>query len=159
MNIRPASPNDAHAISRLIQSVAHFFTLDPKGAGAEDFLRSISPGAIESYVNAPNFTYLAGFMDGELAGVVAVRDHSHLYHLFIAPKFQRQGLAKELWLEVMADSIQRGNPGEFTVNSTPIAVPVYESFGFAVSGPKIETMGIAFVPMRFIAESRSPFVQ
>jgi hypothetical protein len=36
----------------------------------------------------------------------------------------------------------------FTVNSTPGAMAVYERFGFRAAGPRVETMGIVFVPMR-----------
>jgi ribosomal protein S18 acetylase RimI-like enzyme len=159
MNIRSANPDDSLSISLLIQSVAHYFTLHQEGIGAEDFLKTISPEAIEGYIKAPNFLYLAGFIDGELAGVVAIRDNRHLYHLFIAPKFQRKSLAKKLWHEAMAESIERGNPGTFTVNSTPFAVPVYESFGFEVTGPKRETKGIAFVPMTFSLKRCLPSIQ
>jgi hypothetical protein len=40
-----------------------------------------------------------------------------------------------------------GNHRGFTVNSTPYAMPVYERFGFKATGPRVETRGIAFVPM------------
>ena len=148
MNIRPATPNDSLTISALIRSVAHYFTLHPEGIGAEEFLKTISPEGINSYITAPNFHYLVGFIGDELAGVVAIRDNNHLYHLFVSPQFQRMGIAKELWRVAMDESLQRGNPGEFTVNSTPFAVPIYESFGFEITGQKVETMGIAFVPMK-----------
>jgi GNAT superfamily N-acetyltransferase len=151
MDIRPATPNDSLAISALIRSMVHRFTLHPEGIGAEDFLKTISPQGIEGCITAPNFLYLAGFIEGELAGVMAIRDNDHLYHLFVAPLFQRRGIAKALWNFARSQAIQRGNPGEFTVNSTPFAVPVYESFGFAATGHRVEAMGIAFVPMKLSA--------
>ena len=46
MQIRPATLNDADAISALIKSVAHYFTLQPQGQGAEGFLQGIEPAAI-----------------------------------------------------------------------------------------------------------------
>jgi len=146
MQIRPALPEDAAAISALIRSVAHFFTLDPAGAGAEGFLETISPEAMAGYLGSERYRYLVGLEDGVLAGVVALRDASHLFHLFVAPAFQRRGLARALWLQVSAAA----HPGlsGFTVNSTPYAVPVYEALGFRVAGARVETHGIAFVPMR-----------
>jgi GNAT superfamily N-acetyltransferase len=149
MEIRPATPEDAGTISELILRLTHYFTLDPDGKGAETFLETISPEGIAGFIKAPDFQYLAGIIDGKIAGVVAIRDNRHLYHLFVAPVFHRQGLAKELWEHAMRESLVRGNPGEFTVNSTLYAVPVYASFGFEVVGEKIETNGIAFVPMKF----------
>ena len=46
MQIRPATLNDADAISALIKSVVHYFTLQPQGQGAEGFLQGIEPAAI-----------------------------------------------------------------------------------------------------------------
>jgi GNAT superfamily N-acetyltransferase len=149
LKIRIATPQDATAISSLIFSVANYFTLHPQGVGAEAFFETISESAIASYISDPNFVYLTGSVDGNLVGVVAVRGNTHLYHLFVSPVFQRRGLARELWNTAMANAMQRGNPGEFTVNSTPHAVPVYATFGFEATGPIVETKGIAFVPMRY----------
>jgi GNAT superfamily N-acetyltransferase len=85
-----------------------------------------------------------------LAGVVALRDNAHLYHLFVAPAFQGQGLSRMLWEHARGDALSRGNTGAFTVNATPYAVPVYERFGFQATGPRVETKGIAFVPMHHL---------
>jgi GNAT superfamily N-acetyltransferase len=148
MNIRSATSQDAGAISTLIRSVAHYFTLHPEGVGAEDFLKTISKDSIEGYINAPNLNYLAGFIDDTLVGVVAIRDNKHLHHLFVSPLFQRRGISRELWNTAMKMAIQLGNPDEFTVNSTPFAAPVYASFGFEAVGQKVETHGIAFIPMK-----------
>lgn len=154
MDIRTANPKDAKAISTLICSVSHYFTLHPEGVGAEAFLETISEKAIEGYINAANFHYLVGFKDGALAGVVAIRDNKHLYHLFVSPQFQRRGVAKELWSVAMSYAVQHGNSGEFTVNSTPYAAPVYASFGFEATGQRVETKGIAFIPMKFSQRDR-----
>lgn len=154
VNIRIATPEDAKAISTLIRSVAHYFTLHPEGVGAEAFFETISESAIDSYIRAPNFLYLAGFLNEKLVGTVAVRDNKHLYHLFVCSEYQDRGLARKLWNTAMTNAIDSGNPGEFTVNSTPYAVPIYATFGFEPTGPKVETKGIAFVPMKF--RHRSP---
>ena len=148
MKIRPATTDDARAISALISSVAHYFTLHPQGEGAEDFLKTIRPSSIAGYITAENFMYFAGFVADELAGVVAIRDKKHLFHLFVAPKFQRQGIAGRLWAFAKDSAIRAGNTQDFTVNSTLYAVPFYERLGFKARGPKVETHGIAFVPMK-----------
>lgn len=150
LNISTATIDDASAISRLITSVARFFTLQPDGAGAEDFLKTISPGAVAGYLADPRFAYFKAVENGTLAGVVAVRDGSHLYHLFVDESFQRRGLSRQLWDHARA-AVRDANPGYFTVNSTPYAQPVYERFGFVATGPRVETHGIAFVPMRLDA--------
>lgn len=154
MKIRTATLKDADAISTLILGVAHHFTINPEGVGAEDFLKTISREAIERCINAPNLKYLAGFIEETLVGVVAIRDNKHLYHLFVSPMFQRRGLSRKLWNTAMEMAIQLENPREFTVNSTPYAESVYTSFGFKVVGEKVETKGISFIPMKLSCGSQ-----
>jgi GNAT superfamily N-acetyltransferase len=153
LKIRPALPADAHAISELIHGFAHFFTVAADGRGAEIFFQSISTTAIEGYLTSPRFHYLAGFIDQRLAGVVAVRNGKHLYHLFIAPEFHGQGLSRELWLTAKSAAIAAGNQEGFTVNASLNAVPVYEHFGFIATSAKAETHGVAYIPMTLRLES------
>lgn len=155
MEIRLAVPDDAPAISALIHSVAHYFTLHPQGLGAEAFLRGIAPQAVSGYISAPNFRYCVGLVDGQLAGVVAVRDNAHLYHLFVAPACQGQGLSRALWQHARQAARAAGNPQRFTVNATPYAQPIYARFGFQATGPRVEMHGIAFVPMELHVDAES----
>ena len=153
MQIRLATTEDVESISQLIKGLADYFTIDRQGHGAEAFLQSIEPVAIQGYVTAPNFSYFIGLVERQLAGVVAVRDITHLYHLFVAQEFQGQGLSRQLWQHAKEVATSAGNLTGFTVNSTPFAVPVYERFGFKATGPRVETNGIAFVPMRLDLET------
>src|SRR5262245_9494386 len=146
--IRRALPADAAAISGLITDLAGYFTVHPDGRGAEPFLRSVSPASIAGYIADPGLDYRAAFAGGTLAGVVAVRDGRHVFHLFVAARLHRQGVARRLWETARAAAIASGNGGEFTVNSSPFAVPVYMRFGFRVTGARVEQDGIAYVPMQ-----------
>lgn len=148
MQIRPATPPDAQTINALIQSVATYFTVHPDGSGAADFLKTISTEAIAQRIRDADFLYFVGYVDEQLAGVVSVRGNKHIHHLFVSAKYQRLGYARALWEAAKEHAVQRGNSGEFTVNSTPFAAPVYAKFGFEATGPKVETKGIAFIPMK-----------
>ena len=150
MQVRPASEADAPALSGLIRGLSGPFFLLPNGEGAEIFLRSISEPAIRGYVTAENFWYQVAESNGQLVGIVAVRDNSHLFHLFVAPAFQGKGTARWLWLLAKAHACSTGNPGRFTVNSSLGAVPIYERFGFVASGPTVAKHGISFQPMVLI---------
>lgn len=148
MQIERATIADASRISTLIRTLSNPFFVSPFGEGAEPFLAAISESAIQGYVSATSFEYLVAKNDDQLVGVVALRNNSHLFHLFVAESFQGQGLGSKLWQMVKAKAVQLGNPGKFTVNSSLNAQPVYERFGFITSGPVVHTHGIAFQPMQ-----------
>lgn len=146
--VRHAVPTDADRISRLIRSVAGSCTINPAGDGAELFFSSISAQAIGGYIANADFLYLLGLFGDTLAGVVAVRDARHLFHLFVAPIFQKEGIGTALVLRAIELS-QAVSPSEiFTVNSSLPAVPFYARLSFQQHGPGVEENGVAFVPMQ-----------
>ncbi len=146
--IRHAVPTDAEGISQLIHSVAGCCTVNPSGEGAEMFFSSISSQAIGSYIVNTDFVYLLGLFGDTLAGVVAVRDARHVFHLFVAPTFQNQGIGTALALRAIELS-RAASPSEtFTVNSSLPAVPFYARLGFQQLGPGVEDNGVAFIPMQ-----------
>lgn len=147
-DIRVATPDDSESISKLVSelSVKYIVNEFTRG-GADHLLASMSPDAIRKYIDC-GYDYHVAEMDGRIIGVVGIKDNRHLFHLFVAGKFQRQGIAKELWQVSMGACLSRGNPGEFTVNSSSYATAVYEKLGFvAQSGPQ-EKNGVVFIPMK-----------
>ncbi|HEV7816938.1 MAG TPA: GNAT family N-acetyltransferase [Janthinobacterium sp.] len=151
LTLRLAEPGDAPAISALIGQVMPYLTLHPDGEGAETFRQSMAPAAIAGYIGAGNVHYQMGFIGAELAGVVALRDRRHLFHLFVAPAFQRRGIGRLLWQAGKEAAIAAGNTQGFTVNSSVHAAAMYQRFGFVASGPRVEQHGIAYIPMQLTA--------
>jgi len=77
-----------------------------------------------------------------------MRGHHHVSLLFVAPEFQRRGIAKELLRQAL--QICRANaPGlsEISVNSSSYAAPIYEKLGFRRAGERQVRNGIGFIPM------------
>ena len=97
MEIRSGSPSDADAIARLIASFQSELTDDPSGTGAEGYLASVSAQAEREYLASPRYRYLLAYAGAQLAGFLAIRDGSHLFHLFVERAYQRQGVARALW--------------------------------------------------------------
>ena len=150
ITLRPALVADAPAIVALIDDLMPFLTLHPDGAGAEKFIAHCRLPAIENYLSQEKYQYQIAHLGGQLAGVVAMRDNTHLFHLFVPRALHRRGIALYLWQAARAASIARGNTTGFTVNSSVYALPFYESLGFVATAPKVEADGIAYVPMRMI---------
>ena len=148
MTFRAGSPADAEAIAAMIDSFQSELTEDPSGKGAEKYLASVSVQAEREYLASERYRYLLAFSDSELAGFIAIRDESHLFHLFIARCYQRQGIARRLWERALEELCVPGSDGWFTVNSSISAIPVYRSFGFVPVGSIQRMHGISFLPMR-----------
>jgi GNAT superfamily N-acetyltransferase len=148
MRIREAKVNDIPAISDLIRPlVKKYIACEFSAEGAHNLLLSIDPDAIRGYFEV-GYQYHVAEENGVLAGVVAVRDNRHLYHLFVADAFSRQGLARRLW-QVAHDACRdAGNVGEYTVNSSNFAVEMYRKFGFVETGPPETRNGVRYVPMK-----------
>lgn len=145
--IRRAQLSDAPAIALLIGELMPYMTLRADGAGAEQFMENMACPAIETYVSGAGYQYQVGLIGGELVGVVALRDNSHLFHLFVAQKRHRQGIARRLWDAALRAAVSSGNAEGFTVNSSLHGLPLYRSLGFVATGDKVEHHGIAYVPM------------
>lgn len=148
MDIREATIADAESISKLVCELSEkFIAQEFTAQGAEHLLASMSPDAIQKYIHS-GFRYHVAEMGKQVVGVVSVKNNSHLYHLFVAEKHQRKGIASRLWQVAMEACLCKGNSGGFTVNSSKYAQGVYEKLGFvAQSGPE-EKNGVVFIPMK-----------
>jgi ribosomal protein S18 acetylase RimI-like enzyme len=153
MKIRSATMADARSLAELIASFQPMLTLDPSGVGAEQYLASVSEAAERHYLVSPRYTYFVTEHKGEVVGFIAMRDRTHLFHLFVASEYQRQGIAGSLWREAREHAVRPGEPSVFTVNSSLNAVVVYERFGFMPSGAEVQAHGIAFLPMRLAVKN------
>jgi len=155
MIFRRARPEDAGAISGLIVSFLNEFTVDSNGIGAEKFLASVSAEAEKTYILSDHYDYLIAEIAGELAGFIAMQDKTHVFHLFVAPQHQRQGLARTLWQRARDAAGQHNVAQVFTVNSSLLAVPMYERFGFVRASAPVPRNGISFIRMRYVADANA----
>jgi ribosomal protein S18 acetylase RimI-like enzyme len=147
--IRKAEIEDANEIGKLIRTLANkFITPEFSSQAREHFLSSNNGKSVEQNMRS-GFSYFIATYSKRLAGVVGVKDKSHLYHLFVAEQYQGIGLARRLWGEAMDECKRLGNRGNFTVNSSNNAVGVYEKLGFERTGPTVEEDGVFFNPMEY----------
>lgn len=142
--IRRANVEDALQLSELIEDVSRRFCFTSAQEVPAWFLATITPDAIAGTIDNPSFCYFVALLNGELVGVIAVRDATHVHHLFVSQKVQRRGIAQLLWLNAKEQALTAGN---ITVRSSLFAVPIYERFGFVISGPSAEKEGLSYQPM------------
>jgi GNAT superfamily N-acetyltransferase len=152
MLIRPLDPADLPACARLLRASAiEFIVHESSLEGACTFLRENDEEGMRGYL-AAGHVYHVAVDAGEIAGFIAVRANSHIFHMFIDKRWHRQGLARRLWDVARAATLARGGSGSFTVNASNYAVPVYTSFGFARTAPTQCLKGLYFNPMRFVPQ-------
>ena len=150
--IQLACDTDSENIAELIQSAAHYFLSEPSGRGAEGFIASISQESISKYISNKDFIYALCFNDTKLVGIAALRNNSHIYHLFVNPEFHRLGIGRKLWQFLKSEAKNCGNLGNFTVTSSIFAVPVYSAFGFVPVGEPQVKNGVQFQSMQVSAK-------
>jgi ribosomal protein S18 acetylase RimI-like enzyme len=149
MRIRPIDDGDVAHVARLLRELAIAFIVhESTPEGAATFLSENDEAAIRRYIEIGHVYHVAE-IDGEIAGFIAVRDRSHLFHLFIGVPWQGQGVARQLWDVARADAMEGGGDGVFTVNASNFALPVYEALGFVRTAPMQCVKGLYFNPMKY----------
>ena len=134
-------------IAALLEQLARrYITVEFTPSAEAKFLKSNDVASINTFMTS-GFRYWVAERNGSLVGFVGVRDHSHLYHLFVAESEQKHGIARALWQTAERACRAAGNTGRFTVNSSNNAVGVYEAFGFVRAGPPQNSDGVLFNPM------------
>lgn len=150
--IRKASLTDSAQISALISRNAKCVLCDEfVDDGLTFFLNAASEQSIREYMGQ-GFRYLVALERDIIVGVIAIKDHSHMFHLFVDQAYHNRGIAKQLWDEISEYSIEKGNTQVFTLNSTTYALPVYERWGFNVTGELQTRHGISYTPMELVVE-------
>jgi ribosomal protein S18 acetylase RimI-like enzyme len=149
MKIRLAAIEDASLISALITTlskefIAHEFT----EGGADILLGSMDPASVRKYITS-GYRYHIAEKGGKMIGAIAIKENSHLYHLFVSKECQRSGVGRALWEVAKSVSLAEGNPGLFTVNASLGAAGMYEKLGFIRTSEIVSTAGILYIPMKW----------
>ena len=150
LTIRLAVESDAQGISALIYSQLHHRAPTPTGPAPPEFLVGFAPETIQGYLGSLRYRYWVALMEGQLVGVLGMRDRKQLLHLVVADLFQRRGIASALWKQAMSDLLAAGGEVTLSVNSSIYAQPVYERFGFKTIGPRVEGAGVTYIPMQLV---------
>src|SRR5690606_20175976 len=125
MNIRQGTVRDAGPIAELISSFHQEITDRPDGTGAGEYFESVSFEAEHKYLESSRYLLVIAELGDDMLGFIALRDWTHVMHLFVHRKFQRQGVARRLWEAAKAKVLDSTHGSQFTVNSSMRAVPVY----------------------------------
>lgn len=135
MNVREATVDDAKEISELlVEAVKAQKEQDFDEAGWKHFLKSSSPLSTIKRLTGETYFTLCYVENGSIVGIITMCDYVKLDQLFVLPQARNKGISKALWTEAKKRCLDNGSTGDFWVRASPMAVPVYEKFGFSLKG-------------------------
>lgn len=168
-HLRQANPNDASAISEVVQAgfLAHVAP-DWALSAQHDFLRDTTAEMLAARI-AESALVTVYEDDGQVVGVIALPRPTLIQLFFVAPGHLRRGIGKSLW-EAARTHIEERHPEVKTVelNSSPYAVSAYKALGFyPISEPfrrkgAVATRMACWLPGRALARAQNvaqPFSQ
>lgn len=150
--IRAAHAADASAISALLLQSLPQLVDDPDAPSLTAFRSSLQPQATLERLVAPAFEHWVAIDAAGLCGFVAIRERTHLFHLFVREDAQRRGIAQTLWATVRASRPM----ASFTVNASTNAIAFYARLGFSPTAPEQAAQGLRFRPMALQAIPLAP---
>ena len=150
MEIRNATTDDAQAISSLVMNTAraqlrHEFSED----GWVLFQRLLSEKTQIDLLRNKAFNYRVAVINNEIVGVLASKNINHLFHFFIHPNWQRQGVGSKLWKCYLQSISAIKSINSVTVNASDFAVKFYLKIGFTINQPRKIKNGMCFTAMEY----------
>ena len=157
MHIRPLQQTDIPAVAALLATLARQFIINESSPeAARAFLDANGEDGLRGMIER-GFVYHLAEIGEQVVGFIGLREHKHLFHMFVASEHHGQGLGRALWAVARQGAVDAGGSGVFTVNASNHAVAVYEKLGFVRTAPTQFVNGIYFNPMQLDA-SVSPLV-
>lgn len=148
MKVRPFQPDDGDAIMRIFaQSVRAIPPGDYSTAQLEAWAAGFTL-PVRWLTPDPGRMVLVAEEDGEPAGFATFEPDGHIDHLYVHPRFQRQGAASALLLEIESAAAGLGMTRLFT-EASATARPFFQNAGFRLLAPQtVSKNGAGFVNYR-----------
>lgn len=128
-----------------------FEATDYSSVGIEEFKSFINYSSIIGKLEKGEMNFWGSKdCEGNLTGVIATSDESHICLLFVKKEYHRQGIARNLFDIVKEECMKRDVTDRITVNSSPYAIEVYYRMGFVDAGNERTVKGISFTPMVYM---------
>jgi len=147
---------DTHEIRSLIfDSVIPHRYSDFDENGWNTFAKPNEIEAIEMRISSKAYLTLCYELEAKIVGIIAIYKDEDIYQLFVHSDYRRLGIASKLWHEARKFS-ELGCAGKrYWVKSSTLAVPLYQSLGFSLSGGKQTENGISYYPMELVCDAES----
>ena len=119
--------------------------------GIFTFKEFINPDKLYENSEKGFMSFLGGFDQQKLIGVIASRESCHISLLFVKKEYHHKGIARELFNRLKTEVVKNSPNTEcITVNSSPFAVQIYKKLGFITTDEELIQDGLRFTPMKYV---------
>jgi ferredoxin/ribosomal protein S18 acetylase RimI-like enzyme/flavodoxin len=153
ITIRNMKPEEAEVASKV--ALDSFATIDNRGFstdGKATFTNYASPNAIASRLSFGHNVILA-IVDLKTAGIIEIRNNSHISMLFVLPEYIDNGIGTKLLsyavAQIRKEQLKMKTVKQVTVHSSDNSVAFYLKRGFRAIAARQERDGISFTTMAF----------
>lgn len=154
MSIRKANLSDSKKLHTLVmEAVGQHKDDDFNEEGWKTFCKHYEVNSIQDRLKNDDYLTLCYIESEEILGVITIYKSEKLDQLFIHPNARRKGIATKLWMAARNICESGGRKPNYWLKSSPMAVPLYESFGFHLAGNQENKIGITLYPMEFSHEA------
>ncbi|WP_415888044.1 GNAT family N-acetyltransferase [Neptuniibacter sp. QD37_6] len=114
--------------------------------GIATFTAISSADAFAERMKADNRMLVAEGKNGEILGVVELKEGHHIAMLFVTPSQQKGGIGRGLLTAVL----KYARSETVTVSASLPSVPAYQKYGFKLAGDVGELSGLVYQPMEIL---------
>lgn len=114
--------------------------------GIATFTAISSADAFSERMKADNRMLVAEGKNGEILGVVELKEGRHIAMLFVTPSQQKGGIGRGLLTAVL----KYARSETVTVSASLPSVPAYQKYGFKLAGDVGELSGLVYQPMEIL---------
>jgi len=154
MKIREAKQTDAAAISSLVlKSAEKHIRGEFSDDGWELFQRMFSEDCQRELLRNKLYYFLVVEQDKQIIGMLALKDISHIFQLFISTECQRQGVGSMLWNHylqaIKTGKLSKQHFDSITLNASDFGKGFYLKLGFETAGKRKMKKGVYINPLSY----------
>ena len=149
LHIRPALKAEAEPVIALVlRSFDDFIAQDYTAEGVNRFHTDVTVASLVEAIEKGEIVLLA-LKDSDIAGVVKVRDETHISWLYVSEAIMSQGIGRQLpYAAVQEIKARHPDTTATTLNASPYGLPIYSELGFDIAGDEISDNGMRMTPMQ-----------
>ncbi|EZQ10405.1 GNAT family N-acetyltransferase [Acinetobacter sp. Ver3] len=145
IHIRQAEIADVENIASCIAFALNHFDEMPKSKSL------FSKEALVSHINHQEIKYFVAELKQSLVGMIAYKQPTHIFHFFVHPNLQFQGVGTHLFNYVL-DQLTQTEIQQITVNAHIGAVHFYKKLGFTSQNEVDIFEDLKFIRMKKMIE-------